>query len=194
MIAPRVLIIDNGSLSIAALRRRFESLGLGTEVVPCAEAPARIGEYQALVLSGTKIPADVGDYSRIVDLFTDSHTPTLGVCGGMHIIALAYGARLTRGKQRIGNHKVELDPRDSVLGGAPSTVSLFQRHTRYVGEVPAGFRKIGWAPDCPVEVIRSDDGRIVGSQAHLEFRPDGFALIARFARFAGLLPAEGSRS
>jgi GMP synthase (glutamine-hydrolysing) len=173
-----VLIIDNGSLSIPPLRGKFERLGLETDVVPVADAPVGLlGRHQALVLSGTKVPAHVGDYRHVVDLVLGSGVPTLGVCGGMHILALAHGARLERGRQRVGTYPVDLDTGDGFLAGVKRNVSLFQRHTLYVDRAPAGFSVIGRSEDCPVEVILSDDGRILATQAHLEFREDGFALI-----------------
>ncbi|UOZ07045.1 type 1 glutamine amidotransferase [Amycolatopsis sp. WQ 127309] len=183
MTVPRVLIIDNGSLSIGPLRRKFERLGLETDVVPVADAPVGLlGRHQALVLSGTKVPAHVGDYRHVVDLVRGSGVPTLGVCGGMHVLALANGAELERGKQRVGNFPVDLETGGGLLAGVKRTVSLFQRHTLYVDRAPAGFSVIGRSADCPVEVILSDDGRILATQAHLEFREDGFALIEAFAR------------
>ncbi|MFC0112088.1 glutamine amidotransferase-related protein [Kibdelosporangium aridum] len=193
MTGPCVLIIDNGSLSIGPLRRKFERLHLDTEVVRVADAPTRVdGRYQALVLSGTKVPAHVGDYRHVVDLVLRSGLPTLGVCGGMHILALAHGAKLERGQQRVGNYPVELET-DGFLAGLKRTVSLFQRHTLYVNRVPTGFSAIGWSESCPVEVILSDDGRILGAQAHLEFRDDGFALIQAFARLVPVPATQDER-
>lgn len=183
MTVPCVLIVDNGSLSIGPLRRKFERLQFETEVVRVADAPAHLdSRHQAVVLSGTKVPAHVGDYRHVVNLVMQSEVPVLGVCGGMHILALAHGARLERGEQRVGNYPVNLETGEGFLAGLPRSVSLFQRHTLYVDKVPAGFSVLGRSEQCPIEVILSDDGRILGSQAHLEFREDGFSLIQAFAR------------
>lgn len=190
MPTPRVLIIDNGSLSIPALRKRFGDLGAPADVVPCAEAPAKMpGAYQALVLSGTKVPAHQGDYRRVAGLFMDSDIPTLGVCGGMHILAVTHGGTLVRGPQRVGNHRVELNSGTPLFAGLGPAVSLFQRHTLYLQQAPARFSAIGWSEECPVELIQSADDRLVGAQAHLEFRADGRSIIQSFLSFFGLRPA-----
>jgi GMP synthase-like glutamine amidotransferase len=178
---PRVLIVNNGSLSIPALRQRFEELGAMADVERVVDLPAKMpGKYQALVLSGTRIPAHNGDYGNVTRLFMDSAIPTLGVCGGMHIIAVAHGATLAHGPQRVGNHRVELKTEEPLFASVGPAVSLFQRHTHYLQHAPDGFETIGWSPECPIEFVRSADSRLIGSQAHLEFRSDGRSIIQGF--------------
>jgi GMP synthase-like glutamine amidotransferase len=178
----RALVVDNGSLSIGAVRKAFATLDVDTDVVKAAEVPDRIGpRHQALVLSGTKVRAyDTGFYRRLVNLVFESSVPVWGICGGMQIIGTAAGAELASGKSRVGNHPVHLDKQEPVFADAKPTVTLFQRHMLYLREAPPGFTIIGWSDDAPVEFIRSRDGRIYGSQAHLEFRNDGLAVLQGF--------------
>lgn len=182
MTSPRVLVVNNGSLSIDALCRRFHAMGAVTDTVRATEVPDRVGpRYQAIVLSGTKVRAYDSDYyRRVVDLVFGSSVPVLGICGGMQIIGTAAGVELVPGRQRVGGHEVRLDVREPVFSMAGPTVSLFQRHTLYLRDTPPGFRTIGWSTECPVELIRSDDGRVFGSQAHLEFRNDGMSILRGF--------------
>ncbi|MEW9555407.1 type 1 glutamine amidotransferase [Nonomuraea sp. NPDC050783] len=190
MASPRVLVVDNGSLSVKALCHRLESLGTVADVVPCTEVPRKLdGGHQAIVLSGTKVRAyDLEHYKPLIELYRDADVPVLGICGGMHIMGTAAGARLVPGEQRVGNHRVHLDDRQDVFAAADRTVSLFQRHTLYLRQAPPGFRVIGWSEDCPVEFIRSEDGRLIGSQAHLEFRRDGLAILRGFVRLIDTRP------
>ena len=135
------------------------------------------------MLSGTKVRAYDSDfYRRLIYLVMESNLPVWGICGGMQIIGAAAGARLAPGQQRVGCYDVQLDKQEPVFSMAQPTVSLFQRHTLYLREAPPGFRTIGWSKDCPVEFIRSDDGRIFGSQAHLEFRNDGLSILRGFVQ------------
>jgi GMP synthase (glutamine-hydrolysing) len=184
MTSPRVLVVDNGSLSIPQVRKSFEVLGAETDLVRAAEVPDRLGpRYQALVLSGTKVRAYDSDfYRRLTDLVFTSTVPVWGICGGMQIIGTAAGAELVPGRSRVGRHEVHLDKQEPVFSEAKPTVSLFQRHMLYLKEAPLGFKAIGWSDDAPVEFIRSDDGRVYGSQAHLEFRADGLSVLRGFVQ------------
>ncbi|MFI8931383.1 gamma-glutamyl-gamma-aminobutyrate hydrolase family protein [Streptomyces sp. NPDC053474] len=186
----RVLVVDNGSLSVGALTGRLARLGAESDVVGCGEVPRRlVSGHGALVLSGTKVPADRGTHARgaygpLVDLVESCRVPVLGVCGGMHIMGLARGGSLVRREQRVGGHEVTVDTGDPLFAYVGDTVRLFQRHTRYLSGLSDGLAVTGWSPQCPVEFFRSADGRLVGAQAHLEFRTDGELILRRFLELA----------
>ncbi|MFS0692806.1 type 1 glutamine amidotransferase [Streptomyces nitrosporeus] len=184
MTKPRVLVVDNGTLSLPQLRRRLEDLGADTETVKAAEVPAGTGgRYQAVVLSGTKVRAyDQAYYEPLIDLVTGTDVPVLGICGGMQIIALAAGGHMEEGPQRVGGYKVEVDTAEPLFAHVGPTVTVFHRHTLYLRQAPPGFRSIGRSEHAPVEFLCSDDGRVHGSQAHLEFRKDGLEILRGFAQ------------
>jgi GMP synthase (glutamine-hydrolysing) len=183
MARSRVLVVNNGTLSLKQLRLRFEELGSATDVVDVASVPARLdGRHQAIVMSGTKVRAyDTRFYEPLIDLVMTSDVPVFGICGGMQIIAVSQGARLAEGPQRVGGYDVEVDKDEPLFSHVKPTVTVFHRHTLYVRQAPAGFRSIGRSAHAPVEFLRSDDGRIFGAQAHLEFRNDGRNILRGFA-------------
>ncbi|MFD7987909.1 type 1 glutamine amidotransferase [Kitasatospora indigofera] len=184
MAKSRVLVVNNGTLSLKQLRSRFEELGSETEVTTAASVPARLdGRYQAIVLSGTKVRAYDGEfYKPLIDLVTETDVPVFGICGGMQIIAVAAGGRLAEGPQRVGGYQVEVDKEEPLFTHVKPVVTVFHRHTLYLQEAPGGFRSIGRSEHAPVEFIRSEDGRIFGAQAHLEFRSDGLEILRGFAQ------------
>ncbi|WP_435610584.1 type 1 glutamine amidotransferase [Streptomyces sp. C10-9-1] len=184
MTQPRVLVVNNGTLSLKQLRARLEQLGSVTEAVDVASVPARLdGRYQAVVLSGTKVRAhDTAFYRPLTDLVMGAGVPVLGICGGMQLLAVAAGGRLEEGPQRVGGHEAQVDTEEPLFTYVKPTVTVFHRHTLYLREAPEGFRSIGRSAHAPVEFLRSDDGRIHGSQAHLEFRSDGLEILRGFAR------------
>ncbi|MFC4507643.1 MULTISPECIES: type 1 glutamine amidotransferase [Streptomyces] len=183
MATSRVLVVNNGTLSLKQLRRRFEELGSETDAVDADSVPARTdGRYQAIVLSGTKVRAyDSDHYRRLIDLVMTTDVPVFGICGGMQIIAVANGAELAGGPQRVGGFDVQVDTGEPLFSYVKPTVTVFQRHTLYLRAAPEGFRSIGRSPHAPVEFLRSADGRIHGAQAHLEFRQDGKHILRGFA-------------
>ncbi len=184
MAQSRVLVVNNGTLSLKQLRGRIEKLGSGTEAVDTASVPARLdGRYRAIVLSGTKVRAYDRDYYKpLVDLVMGADVPVLGICGGMQILAVAAGGRLVEGSQRVGGYEVQIDKEEPLFTYVKPTVTVFHRHTLHLQEAPEGFRSIGHSEHAPVEFLRSDDGRILGSQAHLEFRSDGLEILRGFAQ------------
>jgi GMP synthase-like glutamine amidotransferase len=183
MARPKVLVVNNGTLSLPQLRARLESLGSDTETVDAASVPASLGgRYQAIVLSGTKVRAyDTDFYRPLTDLVMSADVPVLGICGGMQLIAVAAGGRLTEGPQRVGGHAARVDKDEALFDHVGSTVTVFHRHTLYLEGPPQGFRSIGRSAQAPVEFLSSDDGRILGSQAHLEFRADGLEILRGFS-------------
>ncbi|MFJ4771183.1 type 1 glutamine amidotransferase [Streptomyces uncialis] len=182
MATSRVLVVNNGTLSLKQLRGRFEELGSATDTVEAAHVPAKVGDrYQAIVLSGTKVRAyDSDHYRPLIDLVMTTDVPVFGICGGMQIIGIAAGGALAEGPQRVGGHQARLDPDEPLFAHVGPTVTVFHRHTLYLRQAPPGFRSIGRSEHAPVEFLRSDDGRIHGSQAHLEFRQDGKEILRGF--------------
>lgn len=178
-----VLVVDNGTLSLGQLRGRLEAFGASTEAVRAAAVPATLpSSVDALVLSGTKVRAyDQDFYGPLVDLVSNADVPVLGICGGMQLICLGNGAELAPGEQRVGGHWADVDRSEPIFSHVGNRVRLFHRHTLYVQQAPAGFRTIAWSPEAPVEFLRSEDSRIFGSQAHLEFGPDGRNILRGFA-------------
>ncbi|WP_432958591.1 type 1 glutamine amidotransferase [Micromonospora haikouensis] len=184
MAQPRVLVVNNGTLSLNQLRRRFEELGSATDVVTAASVPAKLdGRHQAIVLSGTKVRAyDTNYYRPLIELVMTADVPVFGICGGMQIIAVSQGGDLAEGPQRVGGHPAEVDKDEPLFTFVKPTVTVFHRHTLYLQQAPPRFRSIGRSEHAPVEFLRSDDGRIFGSQAHLEFRDDGREILRGFVQ------------
>ncbi|MET7362151.1 gamma-glutamyl-gamma-aminobutyrate hydrolase family protein [Streptomyces sp. NPDC005562] len=179
---PHVLVVDNGTLSLPQLSAVLDDLGTATTVVDTASVPPRLADHhQAVVLSGTKVRAhDLGHYARLLDLLANTDVPVLGICGGMQLLAVAAGGRLCSGPQRVGRSDVQVDTDEPLFTHIRSPVTLFQRHTLYLREAPQGFRVIGRSAQAPVEFLRSADGRFMGSQSHLEFRPHGREILRGF--------------
>ncbi|MEV7190454.1 gamma-glutamyl-gamma-aminobutyrate hydrolase family protein [Streptomyces sp. NPDC093510] len=185
MLRPRVLVVDNGTLSLPQLCLRLRTLGSLPDTVDTASVPHRLtGRHQAIVLSGTKVRAhDREHYAPLIDLVMTADVPVLGICGGMQLLAVAAGGRLAPGPQRVGRSEVRVDKDDPLFTYVRPTVTLFQRHTLYLRHAPRGFRTIGRSPQAPVEFLRSHTGRLIGSQAHLEYRTDGHEILRGFTRF-----------
>ena len=97
----RVLVIDNYDSFVYTLNGYLQELGAETEVVRNdaiaeADVPARIAEYDAVLLSpGPGTPAGAGVSIPAVRAALAAGSPLLGVCLGHQAIAEALGATVT---------------------------------------------------------------------------------------------------
>ncbi|MCM1011815.1 gamma-glutamyl-gamma-aminobutyrate hydrolase family protein [Brevibacterium sp. XM4083] len=177
-----VLVVNNGTLSLRQLVTRFNELGANTRTVDVGNVAPDLSGFDALVLSGTKVRAyDTEHYRHLLHVVDNTDKPVLGVCGGMQLMLTARGAQLEPGEQRVGGHWATVNKDERIFDYVDTAVRVFHRHTLYVKTVPPGFTSIGRSELAPVEFVRSDDHRIFGSQAHLEFGPDGKQILRGFA-------------
>jgi GMP synthase-like glutamine amidotransferase len=177
---PRLALVDNGSLSTEAVVRSFCDLGMEVAVYLPNSLPEP-SDVDGVVLSGTRTPAWLQHYAQEVAFVRDCGVPLLGICGGLHIIARAFGVELQLTVRSIGRQRVDLDVGDPLFAGLPSAVELFKRHTYRLTKVPHGFTRIAWSQVCPIEAVAHCSRPIWGIQAHPEFRRSGRAILSNFA-------------
>lgn len=104
-----------------------------------AALPATLADYAALVIMGGPMAAhsDVGFPTRCQELelareAIDRDLPTLGVCLGAQLIAVAAGGQCYRGPEpEIGWYPIRIappGPEDALLGGLPGFLNVFHWH------------------------------------------------------------------
>jgi GMP synthase-like glutamine amidotransferase len=178
------LIVDNGSPSAPLLARLIAAAGWTPLTTPVEQLPRRVPPVSAVVLTGTDVPVWHPVYRTEAALIRSCPVPLLGLCGGHQLIGRAHGVGLRRVPPAVGRTRVRLLGDHPLWTGLPPPVELFQRHVYGLRGVPAGFDLIATSDTCPVEGIARTGGRIYGMQAHLEFRPEGRAILSRFLGLA----------
>ncbi|GAA2340041.1 type 1 glutamine amidotransferase [Dactylosporangium salmoneum] len=178
------LLVDNGSPSAPLLARLIAGAGWTPLVTPVERLPRRVPPVSAVILSGTDVPVWLPVYAAEVRLIRSCPVPLLGVCGGHQLIGRAHGVGLRRVPPALGRTRVRLHGDHPLWTGLPPQVELFQRHVYGLRAVPAGFDLIATSGACPVEGIARTGGQVYGMQAHLEFRPEGRAILSRFLDLA----------
>lgn len=151
------------------------------------ELPSRL-EADALIVMGGPMGAYDDETSpwlpatkALIAAAVDSGVPTLGVCLGAQLLAVATGGRVERGMHgpEIGLDEVSSSGTDSVLLGGPFPV--VQWHYDTVTVLPPLATLLASSATYPVQAFRVGD-TAWGLQFHLEAAPD---LVASWAAEEG---------
>lgn len=118
--------------------------------------------------------------------------PTIGLCLGHEIIAVAHGGRIKR-LEEYQNRREQItlsEMDDPIFEGVESNSILLQKkHHFHVHQKPDSFITLGRSQICPHEIIKHKDKPIYGFQSHPEASGTvGFKIMENFFRLCGVLP------
>ena len=132
----RVLVIDNYDSFVYTLNGYLQELGAETEVVrndaiEAADVPARLAEYDAVLISpGPGKPADAGVSIPVVEAALATGQPLLGVCLGHQAIAEAFGATVTNAEELMHGKTSRITHDDSdFYDGVPQPFTATRYHS-----------------------------------------------------------------
>ncbi|GIG37742.1 type 1 glutamine amidotransferase [Cellulomonas pakistanensis] len=155
--------------------RALDGLPITTRTVlddPEPRLPA-VADLAGLVVMGGPMDADddaghpgLVAERRLLAEAVDAGVPTLGVCLGMQLLALALGAPLHRRHgTEIGFAPVDVVAHDPLLAPAGPRPTVLHWHSDAV-DLPAGATLLASTTTTPVQAFRA--GSAVGTQFHLE--------------------------
>jgi GMP synthase (glutamine-hydrolysing) len=181
-----ILVIDNQSKFIENIKGAIEENNLECRICKHSKAPnlKNLENVQGLILSGG--PGDpYGPLNITADLLAlmSFDVPTLGICLGHEIIAVANKGRISRLKQRQNKmENVFIDEKqDVIFKGLDNEIIIRKKHYRHVTNVPKNFKVIAHSEACPVEVIKHKEKSIYGFQGHPEVSGDqGYIIMKNF--------------
>jgi para-aminobenzoate synthetase component 2 len=202
----RVLVIDNYDSFVYTLNGYLRELGAETDVVrnddiPVEELPARLAEYDAVLISpGPGKPADAGVSIPVVERALETGQPLLGVCLGHQAIAEAFGGVVTNAEELMHGKTSQVEHDDSVLfDGVPQPFTATRYHSLAVVD--------GTMPDELLVTARTGGGVIMALQHRtapiygVQFHPEsvltegGYRMLGNWLEAAGLAgAAEASRA
>ncbi len=188
-----LLIIDNQSNFIKKFKRNFlNEQEIEYRFIDHNE-PLIIKENEkvkGIILSGGK-----GSPYEPLNLTTDFvalmnyDVPTLGLCLGFEIIAVAYQGRIRKMdnyQQKLQNVKIT-NPDDPIFRGLISDeMMLRQQHIYKVSKMPKDFILLGESEVCEIEIFRHRDKPVYGFQSHPEVSGiNGLLIIRNFLTMCG---------
>ena len=197
----RILVIDNYDSFVYTLNGYLQELGAETEVVrnddiAVADVPARIAEYDAVLISpGPGKPADAGVSIPVVQAALETGQPLLGVCLGHQAIAEAFGATVTNAEELMHGKTSLITHDDSEFyDGVPQPFTATRYHSLAVVD--------GTVPDDLVVTSRTQGGVIMGLRHvsapifGVQFHPEsvltegGYRMLGNWLATAGLPDAK----
>jgi anthranilate synthase component 2/para-aminobenzoate synthetase component 2 len=193
-----IVILDNRDSFVLNVQHRLWEIGVDSVVVP--SHATRLDEIEdrkpagIIVSPGPQGPDEAGISTAAIRVF-GGRMPVLGICLGHQCIAVAHGVAVAPNANACHGRSSPIEhDGQGVLEGLPSPFDAGRYHALAAAEP---------APDSPLQVsARLADGSglvmglrhrtlpIEGVQFHPEsvLTPLGFAILARFARQAGLDP------
>ena len=193
----RVLVVDNYDSFVYTLDGYLQQLGAGTEVVRNdviaeADVPARIAEYDAVLLSpGPGTPADAGVSIAVVRAALAAGSPLLGVCLGHQAIAEALGATVTHAEELMHGKTSQVRHDDSAFyEGVPQPFRATRYHSLAVvdGTVPEELEVTSRTEGGVIMGLRHREAPMFGVQFHPEsvMTEGGYRMLGNWLASAGM--------
>lgn len=181
---PRVLVVQNDPTDpIARLGDWLVEAGLELQVVDGTSLPSGLDGVAGLIALGGSMGAQDDSVApwlpRVRELLraaVRAELPTLGVCLGAQLLAVAHGGRVEAnpegpeiGAQLIAKRSAAAT--DLLFGPLPITPDVIQWHYDAITSLPAGAIQLASSPVCANQAFRL--GRLAwGVQFHIETTPE----------------------
>jgi len=119
----------------------------------------------------------LNDYATTIKMLQNTDIPTLGVCAGLQLIALAhnssFGKMIEVGEdeediRETGFSKIEIKKDSYLFKGLENPFYCYQAHREEVKSVPERFNLLASSEMCKIQAIGHQDKKIYGVQFHPE--------------------------
>jgi len=186
----KILILDFGSQVTQLIARRVREAHVYCEVHPCDVTDgwlrdfAADGRLKGIILSGSHASV-YGAPDRAPDAVFTLGIPVLGICYGMHTMAVQLGGQVASSTTReFGAAQVRILGDTALLRGLTDDghLDVWMSHGDKVTQLPQGFDIMAVTPSCPIAGMADEQRRFYGLQFHPEVThtPQGAALLTRF--------------
>jgi GMP synthase (glutamine-hydrolysing) len=161
-----IYVVNNFGQFNHLIHRALRDLEIDVSMVPNSLSPHQIAdECRGIILGGGPTLERAGNCSGYLDL----GLPVLGICLGLHIIAMKFGGDVCQGSRGgYGPIEIEICEHDDILAGYPERINVWASHADEVSRIPEGFIRLAHSPVCSAEAIADPDKHIYGLQWHPE--------------------------
>ncbi len=175
----RIIILDFGSQYSQLIARRIRDIGVYCELWDWDVHEKRIINFNpsGIILSGSPESTTADNSPRAPNCVFTIGVPVLGVCYGMHTMAMQLGGCVKASKKReFGYAQVEIINECKLLLGIADTISplghpllnVWMSHGDNVTSIPSNFITIASTDNCTFAIIANEAKRFYGVQFHPE--------------------------
>ena len=189
----RILILDFGSQYTQLIARRVREIGVYCEILPWDIASEEISGFRpaGIVLSGGPESVTEPDSPRASQAVFDSGVPVLGICYGLHTMAVQMGGAVEASDEKeFGYAQVRVGHASRLFRGIEDHVGpegealldVWMSHGDKVVRLPEGFLLDAETASAPVTAISNDARGYYGVQFHPEVThtAQGKRILERF--------------
>ncbi len=164
-----IAVVDNGGqfahLISVVIRDRLK---VRTVIVDPLSGPDDLSGVKGVVLSGGPDSIYKEGAVQLNPALLDLDVPFLGLCYGMHQIALRYGGKVEGSDHKEYGHAVLCREEDPIFKGVPDGDRVWMSHGDKVVALPDGFSVVGSTEGCPVAAFSDTKRKRWGFQFHPE--------------------------
>ncbi|MDM8567626.1 glutamine-hydrolyzing GMP synthase [Candidatus Halobeggiatoa sp. HSG11] len=188
----RILILDFGSQYTQLIARRVRESQVYCEIYPYDVPEQEIKKFQpqGIILSGSPESVNNLELQAPTCIFT-LNIPILGICYGMHTMALQLGGQVTSSEQRefgyaqvkVQNHcQLLQDVKDQINSADEVLLDVWMSHGDKISKLPTGFKIIAATENTPIAAMADEERHFYGLQFHPEVThtSQGSVILQRF--------------
>ena len=192
--AHRLLILDFGSQYTQLIARRIREAGVYCEIHPYDLDEQFLIDFKpkGIILSGS--PESVNDSEvnfRVPERVFTLGVPILGLCYGMHTMALQLGGKVETSNWREfgyaqvrawGHSRLLRNIEDHISPEGYGLLDVWMSHGDRVSELPPGFKLIASTDNAPIAGMADESRHFYGLQFHPEVTHtlQGARILQRF--------------
>ncbi len=164
-----IAIVDNGGQFTHLISTKVRNaLKVKTVIVSPSSDVSELRGVKGIILSGGPDSIHEEGSVRINPGIMDLDVPILGLCYGLHQLAIHYGGDVEGSSfKEYGFAALHLED-DPIFKGVPQDDRVWMSHGDKVLDVPDGFARIGATENCPVAAMSDVKRRRWGFQFHPE--------------------------
>jgi len=164
----KVLVVDNGGQWTHREWRVLKEIGCDSKII-ANTTPVDEIEADALVLSGgaARIEWESLKLGKCTDYLDNFEGPILGVCLGLHLMALHYGGKVGSSNAEFGLARLRVLEEDDLFKGLPKEFMVWESHNDEVKEVP-NFAILAMSENCRIQAVKHMKKPFYGVQFHPE--------------------------
>lgn len=179
-----IAVVDNGGQFAHLIATKVRDIvNVKTVIMDPSSDPSEFDGVKGIILSGGPDSIHEEGSVEINPEIFDLDIPILGLCYGMHQIAIHYGGRVLGSDLKEYGHADLKKEEDPIFEGIPQDNRVWMSHGDKVAQLPVGFRTIGVTENCPVAAFSDLDRKRWGFQFHpeVEDTKNGVYMLRNFA-------------